>query len=108
MDEAIKDEEAGEAATSLLKHDGHDSCGPHILGRPEHQRDAVAGCLDTTSSKALASADHLSDGRQLPLCLWAVEVNLKHPVTRENLHLEIPLPMSLIDIMDSRISLSEI
>ena len=34
----------------------------------------------------------LPDGTPVSLCLWAVEVNLPHPITREPLHLELPEP----------------
>ena len=43
-------------------------------------------------------SDVLSDGTPVSLCLWAVEMHLPHPVTREALHFELMEPPIFGDV----------
>ena len=55
-----------------------------------------------SGSSSTQGVDRFPDGSQIELCLWAIDIRLRHPVTRVDMHLSIPQPRDLAHIMATR------
>eukprot|EP00798_Chlamydomonas_sp_ICE-L_P004990 gene4990-34771_t len=62
------------------------------VGREEGQGNRLAMPGQVYGSKRRKVVDTLADGSTSPLCLWAVELKLTHPISQEPLHFVIPDP----------------